>query len=53
MENWKTLIPEKNEPLRNVTMAGGKLFVQYLKDAASRVYVYTLNGKMIKEIKLF
>ncbi len=51
-ENWKTIIPEKEENIAGVTTAGGKLFVTYLKDVTSRVYVYDLNGKLEREVKL-
>ncbi len=51
-KNWKDVIPEKPEPLDNVRTAGGKLFVTYLKDVASRAYVYSLDGKLENEIKL-
>ena len=39
---------------RSTTSAsvGGKLFVTYLKDVASRAYVYSLDGKLENEIKL-
>ncbi len=50
--NWKTIIPEKEENLTSVTSAGGKLFVSYLKDVTTRVYVYDFNGKLEREIKL-
>ncbi len=51
-ENWKTIIAEKPENISGVSAAGGKLFVTYLKDVTSRVYVHDLNGKMEKEVKL-
>ncbi|MDQ2976564.1 MAG: prolyl oligopeptidase family serine peptidase [Acidobacteriota bacterium] len=51
-KNWKDVIPEKPEPLENVSAAGGKLFLSYLKDVASRAYVYSLEGKLENEIKL-
>ena len=50
--NWKTVIPEKEEVMSGISSAGGKLFVTYLKDVTSRVYVYDLNGKMEREVKL-
>lgn len=50
--NWKTIIPEAEENMSGVTSAGNKLFVTYLKDVTSRVYVYDLNGKMEREVKL-
>src|SRR5688572_8287399 len=50
--NWITVIAEKNENLSSVSSAGGKLFVTYVKDVTSRVYVYDLHGKLEKEVKL-
>jgi prolyl oligopeptidase len=50
--DWKTVIPEKEENLVSVSSVGGKLFVTYLKDVTSRVYVYNKNGKLEKEVKL-
>jgi prolyl oligopeptidase len=50
--NWKTIIPEKAENISSVSSAGGKLFVTYLKDVTSRVYIYDFNGKLEKEVKL-
>jgi len=51
-DSWKTLIPEKNDTIRGMSLAGGKLFVSYLKDAHSQVFQYNLKGKMEKEIPL-
>ncbi|MCX6319613.1 MAG: prolyl oligopeptidase family serine peptidase [Bacteroidetes bacterium] len=51
-ENWKTLIAEKPENISSISSAGGKLFVTYLKDVTSRVYVYDFNGKMEREVTL-
>jgi prolyl oligopeptidase len=50
--NWKDVIPEKPEPLQNVTTAGGKMFATYLKDVTTRAYVYSLAGKLDHEITL-
>jgi prolyl oligopeptidase len=49
-ENWKTIIPEKNEALQGVSTAGGYLFAQYLKDASTKVVQYTYDGKLVREI---
>ncbi|MBI5857237.1 MAG: S9 family peptidase [Sphingobacteriales bacterium] len=51
-DNWKTILPEKEENISSVSSAGGKLFLTYLKDVTSRVYVYDYNGKLEKEVKL-
>jgi prolyl oligopeptidase len=50
--SWKTIIPEKAELLEGVSSAGGKLFASYLKDASSKVYQLSVDGKAEGEIKL-
>ncbi len=45
-----TIVPEKEEPLQGANTAGGKLFVDYLKDVSTRTYVYDLDGKLLKEV---
>ncbi len=50
--NWKTIVPEKPEALQSVGTGGGKLFLNYLKDASSYVYQYDYNGKNGKQVKL-
>jgi prolyl oligopeptidase len=51
-ENWKEVIPEQKEVLQSVGTGGGYLFASYLKDASTRVYQYTYDGKLVREIKL-
>jgi prolyl oligopeptidase len=51
-KNWKPVLPEKPEPLRSATTAGGKLFATYLKDVTTRAYVYSLDGKLENEVQL-
>lgn len=50
--NWKTIIAEKPEVMSSISSAGNKLFVSYLKDVATHVFVYDFNGKPGKEIKM-
>ena len=50
--NWKTVLPERPEPLQGVSTAGGKLFATYLKDVTTRAYVYSLAGTLENEIEL-
>ena len=50
--NWKTILPERAEPLESVSTAGGKLFATYLKDVTTRAYVYSLDGTLENEIEL-
>ena len=50
--NWTTFLAEKEEPMQGAGSAGGKLFINYLKDVTTRIYVYNLDGKMEQEVKL-
>jgi prolyl oligopeptidase len=50
--NWKTVLPERPEPLQGVSTAGGKLFATYLKDVTTRAYVYSLDGTLENEVEL-
>ena len=50
--NWKELVPEQEEIIEAATIVGGKLYVQYLKDASNRAYLYDLDGKFIHEMEL-
>ncbi len=47
----QVIIAEKTEPLQSASSAGGKLFVDYLKDVTTRTYMYDLKGKLLKEVK--
>jgi prolyl oligopeptidase len=51
-EHWVEIIPEKPEPLSSVQSSGGKLFVSYLKDVATKVSVYSLNGTFERDVAL-
>jgi prolyl oligopeptidase len=50
--NWKTLIPESMDLLTSVNAVGGRFIAHYLKDAHSQVKVFTLGGKLEKELEL-
>jgi prolyl oligopeptidase len=50
-EHWTDVIPQREFPL-TVTTSGRKLFAQYIQDAVSKVYQYSLDGKLEREIVL-
>jgi prolyl oligopeptidase len=50
-KDWKTIIPEKSEPLQDISSVGGKLFAAYLKDVTTRVLVFDINGTQTGEVK--
>ncbi|OQA00001.1 MAG: Prolyl endopeptidase [Bacteroidetes bacterium ADurb.Bin408] len=51
-ENWKVIIPEKEEVLKGVSVAGNLLMAEYMKDAASRAYMYDFTGTLKYELQL-
>jgi prolyl oligopeptidase len=42
---WKSVVPERSHPLESATIAGGKLFCQYLVDVKSEVRIFSLAGE--------
>jgi prolyl oligopeptidase len=50
--NWKTILPERAEPLESVTTAGHRSFATYLKDVATKACVYKEDGSLEREIEL-
>ena len=50
--NWREIIPEAAETLEGVSLVGGKLIAEYLKDAATQVKVFALDGTFESEVKL-
>ncbi|MFZ9718757.1 MAG: prolyl oligopeptidase family serine peptidase [Chitinophagaceae bacterium] len=50
--NWKLVVPEQKEVLQSVGTAGGYLFCSYLKDASTKIYQYTYDGKLVREVSL-
>jgi prolyl oligopeptidase len=51
-KNWRQIIAEGQDTLEWVAAVGGKLAALYLKDASSRVRVFSRAGKLEREIKL-
>ena len=51
-ENWRELIPERKETLRNVSVVGERFVASYLKDARSLVNIHHLNGALDRPFAL-
>lgn len=49
---WKEVVAEKPETLVGAETLGGTLFLTYLKDVASHIYAYSLDGQLENEIEL-
>ncbi|WP_314663333.1 prolyl oligopeptidase family serine peptidase [Prevotella aurantiaca] len=51
-KDWKELVPESKHMLDNVEFADDKMVLTYNQDASTHLYLYTIDGKEITEIKL-
>jgi prolyl oligopeptidase len=51
-KNRNTIIPEKEDVLQSISLVGGKIIAEYMKDASSKAFVYNMDGNVEKEIKL-
>jgi prolyl oligopeptidase len=51
-ENWKELVPQSDDTLQGVSAVGGHFVANYLHDASTRVRVFDLSGKHVRDIKL-
>ena len=50
-ENWKALIPEGEGVMKGVQFAADKMIVTVEKDATDHAYVYSKDGKLLKEMQ--
>lgn len=48
---WKTIIPASKNVLEDVTFADKQLIITYIQDACSHSYLYSIDGKLLREIK--
>ncbi len=51
-ENWREVVPEAENAIDSVTLAGGKIWVAYVKNATSIVKVFRPDGKLAFEPSL-
>ncbi|WP_066832672.1 prolyl oligopeptidase family serine peptidase [Rufibacter ruber] len=50
--HWKTLVPETGHVLNYATLVGGRLILNYMKDAATLVRVHDTAGKWLHDVQL-
>jgi len=50
--DWKEIIPEAADALHDVTVAGGRVYTNYLHDVQSRIRILALDGRMLGELPL-
>lgn len=51
-ENWKEILPESRDQLDDVSWVGDRLVCTYMENARSRVEIFSLEGKKLKEPEL-
>ncbi|MCB0806260.1 MAG: S9 family peptidase, partial [Bacteroidales bacterium] len=51
-ENWQEIIPEKEEVLQSVSLVGGKIITEYMKNATSVAYINDYDGNYIEDLEL-
>ena len=51
-QSWKEVIPQSESTISGVSNLGGKLVVNYLKDAHTQLRIFTLDGQSAGEIAL-
>jgi prolyl oligopeptidase len=49
-QSWREIIPESEANIEGFSLAGGKLFVNYLKNVRSSVKVFSIDGKPLRDI---
>ncbi len=49
---WRELVRQTSETLQQASIIGNQLVLSYLKDAASRALVFSLDGKSVRTISL-
>ena len=50
-ESWKEIVPERKDAvIEGFTLAGGKLFVNYMENVSSKVRVFAPDGAFLREI---
>ncbi|MBN1504682.1 MAG: S9 family peptidase [Candidatus Eisenbacteria bacterium] len=51
-ESWKEIVPESKATIEGMSLAGGRLFVNYLDNVVSKVKVFEVDGKFVRDIAL-
>jgi prolyl oligopeptidase len=52
ISNWQEIVPAGTDAIEEYSLAGGKLFVHYLHNVASRIQIFAIDGKSAGEIPL-
>lgn len=50
-KNWHIVVPEATETLQGVTFVNQMFVADYLKDAHTKVKIFTTSGKLVREVE--
>lgn len=51
-KKWREIIPEQTEMLNFANLINNQFAANYLKDASTRIKIYDLNGKSLRNVEL-
>ena len=51
-ESWKEIIPQGDAVLQGISIFDGELFANYEKNATSQLNLFSLDGKLLREVAL-
>jgi prolyl oligopeptidase len=51
-EKWREIIPEGRDAIAGFSLAGDKLFVNYLHNVTTQIKIFNLDGKALGEVSL-
>ena len=51
-EHWTTVIPEGTMPIQDASLVAGQLGLLTLRDVASVVRLYSLEGKLVRDVQM-
>ena len=51
-DGWKEIVPEGDASFESVALVGGKIYIQYVRNAVSQGKIFDLDGKPAGEIPL-
>jgi prolyl oligopeptidase len=50
--NWKEIVPQSEATLQSADVVGNHLVLSYLSNAANKVQIHDLNGKMVRALDI-
>ena len=51
-ENWREIIPQKDDVLQSVGIVNNQFVTRYLHDARTRIFIHDMDGTLDREVEL-